>query len=186
MRSRFRLSFALVAAVALGSLGVESAHAQNDGSLVSLLDGASTKLLGNSALPLLNSPSVVLACFPSGQTGTNNHFNGTQNVHCSQSATQTDSGGGNGGGGITGYEVINAGTFDLAAGESDSAAGFCPEGKRPLSGGAQVDGGVGDNLRLNYSYPHQIDPREWVVGVTNEGDSSVQGRFFVICANVAE
>ncbi|MGW2491935.1 hypothetical protein ACWCV9_32580 [Streptomyces sp. NPDC001606] len=172
----------MAAAVALGVLGAGSAQAQ-DGGLLSLLNGASTSLLGQSSVPLLNNPSVVLGCFPSGQTGVKNHFSGTQNINCTQSATQSNSGGNNGGG-ITGYEVVNAGSFNLAAGQQAVGVGFCPFGKRPLSGGVVIDGGAIQSLRLNYSAPGP-DPREWLVGVTNEGATAVQGHFFVLCADVA-
>lgn len=90
-----------------------------------------------------------------------------------------------GGGGITGYEVRTIGTFNIGPGEDAFGIGFCPEGKRPLSGGVRRGGGLPENLRLTYSHPGP-EPTQWQVGVINEGDSQNQGDFYVICANVAD
>ncbi|MFF4661342.1 hypothetical protein [Streptomyces sp. NPDC001381] len=165
-----RLITALTVAAGALVINVSQAHnAQADG----LLDG----LLGGDIL-------TQQLCTPV-QSGVGNQFTAPQNTQCNQgasSSTTTPAGGG-----ITGYEVVKGGNFSLLPGESDSAAIFCPAGKRPLSGGVQAGGGDVDNLRLKYSYVHQIDPTEWVVGVTHEGgQGAAQGNYFVICANVAE
>ncbi|MGW7462662.1 hypothetical protein [Streptomyces sp. NPDC054797] len=72
-------------------------------------------------------PSVTVACFPTGQAGANNTFNGTQNINCSQSTQATSSGSGSGG--FTGYEVVTD-SVECPVDATCSITVTCPTGKK--------------------------------------------------------
>ncbi|MFJ9822407.1 hypothetical protein ACIRU3_45795 [Streptomyces sp. NPDC101151] len=93
MKLSKRLATISTAATALFLCSAGSSQAQGEGGLLSLL----------------GSPSIVLFCFPSGQVGHDNTFNGIQNISCSQSgpAATTAPGGGKGEG-ITVTVIDNA------------------------------------------------------------------------------
>ncbi|MCX5377795.1 hypothetical protein [Streptomyces sp. NBC_00091] len=74
LKKRQRVAAVAGTAMAALLLGAGTGHAADDGSLLSLLD----------------VPSVTVACFPAGQVGQGNTFTGTQNINCSQSASQTN------------------------------------------------------------------------------------------------
>ncbi|MEU0375204.1 hypothetical protein ABZ070_34590 [Streptomyces sp. NPDC006283] len=145
-------------------IGAGGAHAQGEGGLLSLL--------GN--------PSIVLACFPSGQVGQGNTFSGTQNINCSQSAsTTTNPPAPNGG--ITGYEVVPGGGFTVSDGVTVGGTVACPAGKRVLSGGVNITSGFSSDLRITTSGPNPAGTN-WRLGVAGV-DDPVSGEFYAICAN---
>ncbi|MFF7994590.1 hypothetical protein ACFZDG_33015 [Kitasatospora xanthocidica] len=111
---------ALCAAVAVAALlGGTPAHAQGDGGLL--------------GLGLLNTPSITLACFPSGQVGQGNTSTGTQNVGCSQSASATGTTP-SGDNGLTGRQVVNSNATG-GPGELVEASVRCPAGTVVTGGG---------------------------------------------------
>ncbi|MGW8687502.1 hypothetical protein ACWGNN_42040 [Streptomyces sp. NPDC055817] len=85
---------------------------------------------GDGLLSLLNVPSVTVACFPAGQVGQGNTFNGTQNVGCSQSASSTPAGGG-----VTGQEVVDTGFVTVDRDTAQLITATCPAGKVVTGGG---------------------------------------------------
>ncbi|MEU3278234.1 hypothetical protein [Streptomyces antibioticus] len=119
----------LTAATVLGGAG--GAQAQDDG-LLSLLD----------------APAISLICIPAGQVGQGNVVKGTQNISCSQSASQSNP---PSQGGITGYEIV---TMDEDCGPSSlcNADAFCPEGKRVTGGG------VGFSITSTDITVHRTEP----------------------------
>ncbi|GLX19457.1 hypothetical protein Slala02_27720 [Streptomyces lavendulae subsp. lavendulae] len=137
---------------------------------------------GESLLSLLDTPSITLACFPSGQVGQGNTFTGTQTVNCSQSATQTSTGG-NGGGdeGFTGYEVVRAAGESVPPGDFDTTTVPCPAGKRAIGGGFDAEG--------TETFPIASRPTAsndaWFVAVKNTGTTNtVNWEAYAICATV--
>ncbi|WP_241695311.1 hypothetical protein [Streptomyces sp. C] len=91
-------------------------------------------------MSLLNNPAVGAVCFPSGQVGSGNTFNGTQNINCSQSTSQSvtnptppaD-------GGVTGREEVFASSpAPIQPGQRGGASVQCPEGKISTGGGHQL------------------------------------------------
>ncbi|MEU7605436.1 hypothetical protein [Streptomyces sp. NPDC041003] len=149
-----------MAAVLAVGLNTGTAHADDD-----------------SLLSLLGTPSITLACFPSGQVGQGNDFTGTQTVNCSQSAT-TSSPTGNG---ITGYEVVSGGSV---SGPSFTISRDidCPAGKKALDGGATVTSGDRLGLDVRESGPSS-DGTTRHVTVANTSGNQVEVAFFAICAN---
>ncbi|MGW7453483.1 hypothetical protein [Streptomyces sp. NPDC054787] len=158
MRNALRyMATTTVAIAALSSVSLGSASA-DDGLLSGLL-------------------SPLVCGLQNNVNGDHNHV--TQGGTCHQSSTSTPPANG----AITGYERVFVGVFDLLPGERAIANGFCPAGKRALSGGAYPDGGGStEGLRVNYSAPGADG--SWPMEVTNEGPTRVAGSFYVICANV--
>ncbi|MFD0138872.1 hypothetical protein ACFYYI_34625 [Streptomyces sp. NPDC002387] len=89
------------------------------------------------------------------------------------------------GGGIAGYEVITVETITLPGQASTGRTGFCPSGKRVVSGGLMpATSAVGSDLQVNWSGPN-ADGTSWDVAFANTGDDAQTLVFRIICANVA-
>ncbi|MFD9411962.1 hypothetical protein ACFWBN_33810 [Streptomyces sp. NPDC059989] len=115
-------TFATVCTTAATAVILSAGGAAADGELVSAL----------------NNPAVGAACFPSGQVGSGNTFNGTQNISCSQSTDQTITNPAPAAdGGVTGREEVFAAGVTVEPGLTSGAAAMCPEGKVPTGGGFQ-------------------------------------------------
>ncbi|WP_225822908.1 hypothetical protein [Streptomyces naphthomycinicus] len=165
MRLTKRLATIGTATMAAVVLGAGGAHAQGDGGLLSLL----------------GHPSIVLACFPAGQVGHGNTFNGTQNINCSQSATATTTNP-PAENGFTGYQVVPS-TIQFVQADTKTAQDvLCPGGKRVLGGGVTAISGSRFDLNLLESGPLP-DGTGW--STTVEGTGGVVGvQFYAICADV--
>ncbi|MCX4641408.1 MULTISPECIES: hypothetical protein [unclassified Streptomyces] len=160
------------AATAAISLGASAAHAQDDGSLVSLA----------------GAPSLTLACFPAGQVGQGNTFTGTQNVSCSQSATQSNPtppavGGGNGG--ATSSRIVRSSAVPVPANGTAFIAAYCDTGEVATGGGYNVMP-VDANVSVTFSTPGDVngDGRAdaWGVNVHNNTAEQVSVSASVICS----
>ncbi|MFK0252141.1 hypothetical protein [Streptomyces sp. NPDC090445] len=172
-----RRFFATVTASAIALvLGAGTAQAQ-DTPLLSVVD---------NLLPNIN-PSVTLACFPSGQVGQGNTFNGTQSSSCNQSATATSQGDGGGGSdgaaAISGYEVVSQTNLLVDAGSPAQTIVPCPAGKKVLGGG--FFGNTGD-IQIVRSFPQAPDNTAWVVFVINNGQVTGSYDAYAICADAEE
>ncbi|MEV8534829.1 hypothetical protein [Streptomyces sp. NPDC051211] len=171
LTKRMTAACTAVAAAAL-VFGAGGAHADTEGSLLSLL----------------GTPSITLACFPSGQVGQGNTFTGTQNVNCSQSATSTSTGT-TPSSGVPGYEVI---TERHNCGPNTTGECFvileCPPGKKATGGGITYDNisTPPPSTRANGPFPQGTDdPVRWVLSVNNPSpDGSIDWWASVICVNV--
>jgi hypothetical protein len=168
-----RLATITTATTAALLCGAGGAHAQGDGGLHSLL----------------GSPSIVLACFPAGQVGQGNTFNGTQNVNCNQSATTTTTNPPTGNGGVTGYEVVTAGATASPGGADAHATVYCPEGKVATGGGFFV--GTSTQWANESSWPVTADQNPeglsgWQAEATNVGTELGGITVYAICVDAAQ
>jgi hypothetical protein len=179
-RVKFTRRFAAIGAAATAAvlLGASSAQAQNDDGPLSLLSG---------------SP-LIQVCYPMGQVGQGNTFNGTQNINCSQNSEVTNPGGngGNGAGGVTGVEMISSST-EIAPGAFGSVGAACPEGKIATGGGFDafepgdaVPGGFRPIVNQPVSRVGEADPISWHAGGYNESQGEVFLRVWVVCVDAAE
>ncbi|MFD5122621.1 hypothetical protein [Streptomyces sp. NPDC058385] len=159
------------AATAAVSLGASAAHAQDDGSLVSLS----------------SAPSLTLACFPAGQVGQGNTFTGTQNVSCSHSATQSNPtppiGGGNGG--APSSRIVRSNAVPVPANGTAFVAAYCDTGEVATGGGYNVMP-VDANVSVTFSTPGDTngDGRAdaWGVNVHNNTAEQVSVSASVVCS----
>ncbi|MGR4884280.1 hypothetical protein ACIPUC_33390 [Streptomyces sp. LARHCF249] len=86
----------------------------------------------------LNNPAIGAVCFPSGQVGSGNTFNGTQNSTCAQSTDQTitnptppaDNG-------ATGWVTVTVNSGPIAPGQRGGTQAMCPVGKVATGGGQE-------------------------------------------------
>ncbi|MBW5485134.1 hypothetical protein [Streptomyces bambusae] len=130
----------------------------------------------------LDNPAVGAVCFPSGQMGLGNTFNGTQNIGCSQSGESTSSGGS---GGFTGHEVVTR-SVDCPAGQLCGVTVDCPTGKKATGGGvvtSQVNSSI-HVVRSGLDPSTADDAFRWEAIVFNGGTSQVAVTAQVICADV--
>ncbi|MEW2139201.1 hypothetical protein AB0892_21860 [Streptomyces sp. NPDC005409] len=155
------------AAMAALLLGAGGAHAADDGSLLSLLD----------------VPSVTVVCFPTGQAGSHNTFNGTQNVNCSQSAQATSSGSGSGSGGFTGYEVVTD-SLECPVGATCSITLTCPTGKKVTGGGVYVEPDAPGVHVVRSGVVPGSDNTRWDASVQNDSPVPVDLTVQAMCADV--
>ncbi|MFC9296917.1 hypothetical protein [Streptomyces sp. NPDC057010] len=147
-----RCAATLGTALAALLIGTGGAQAADDGSLLSIL----------------GLPSVTLACFPVGQAGTNNQFTGTQNISCSQSASQTNpaptpptppSGG------VTGaYTAYSSEPALVPANGVNQAVATCPAGKTVTGGGYLATA----NFFITNQFP-TVDGTGWGVTAAGQG-----------------
>lgn len=153
------------------SLGASAAEAQDDGSLLSLP----------------SAPSLTLACFPSGQVGQGNTFNGTQNVSCSQSATQSNptppaNGGGTGG---TASRIVRSSAVPVPANGTEFAAAYCDSGEVATGGGYDISPRDA-NVSTTFSGPGDVnaDGRADTFGVDvhNNTAEQVSVSAYAICS----
>ncbi|MCX5378593.1 hypothetical protein [Streptomyces sp. NBC_00091] len=164
MRLTKRLAALAGAALAATLLGAGSAHAADDGSLLSLL----------------NLPSITLVCYPTGQAGANNTFTGTQNISCSQSAQSTSGGSG---GGFTGYEVV-AQTNECPVNNTCGITLRCPEGKKVTGGGVYVNPLVAGVRTVRSGTVPGEDNTRWDGAIHNGHTAPVDLTVQAICADV--
>lgn len=164
-----RVSAICVTVAASVLFGGTVAHADSDGGLL--------------GLGLLNTPSVTLACFPAGQVGHGNSFNGNQNINCSQSASATGTTPPTSSNGLTGFDV-EYGSATAQPGEVAFANATCPAGKTPTGGG--FSGSFGDSWQVNSS---QLalgvvpNPNGWSVSAKNTGSGPQTLTAQVVCYN---
>ncbi|RSS64129.1 hypothetical protein EF912_02450 [Streptomyces sp. WAC07061] len=161
MRRTLRFALTVVAAAAIGGSGAGSAHADGD-----LLSG-------------LLSP--VVCGLQNNVNGSNNQV--TQGGTCHQSSTPTPPAPSTG---IAGYEPILLDRVVLEGGSSAGRGGFCPAGKRVLSGGVRPTTGTGASsaVTVSFSGPRD-DGTGWDVAANNAGPDTVSLDFYMICANVS-
>lgn len=169
MKPAKRISVICAAATAAVLLGGTAAHADGDGGLL--------------GLGLLNTPSITLACFPAGQVGQGNSFEGNQNVNCSQSASSTGTTPPANSSGLTGFEVVSA--DDTAApGEQAEAVAFCPAGKAPTGGG--IDTSRNDSWKVTrdtVGVGFVGGSSGWQAQATNTGSGPQTLTVTVVCYN---
>ncbi|MYX99914.1 hypothetical protein GT045_35240 [Streptomyces sp. SID486] len=156
LRQRFGATAAVVVAVALFP-GSGTAHAQDGPGLLSLLD----------------SPSITLICLPMGQAGQGNKFAGTQNINCSQSATQTPPGSG---GGSFATQVVTV-QQTLPAHSTQIIEAPCPPGTTLTGGGF---GRETNDIEIENS--DSFSPNTWRVIATNYGDLERNVTAQAVCA----
>ncbi|MEW2139202.1 hypothetical protein AB0892_21865 [Streptomyces sp. NPDC005409] len=129
----------------------------------------------------LNNPAVGAACFPSGQVGSGNTFNGTQNINCSQSTSQditnppTTTGGG-----VTGQVVLEEG-FTIEPHSFNGEFVACPAGKVVTGGGLELGG---EGLVVLQDRPSD-EGDGWIVGVGNLTDNPLTASAFAVCVDAA-
>ncbi len=187
-----RLAAAGMAATAM-IVGAGVAHAQ-EAPLVSVLDDAS--VLDEAALAPNVSPGVALICAQNGQQGKGNIIGGDLTQSCSQTATQTNTGGsgGNGGGGVSGAQVIAGSGTTIAPGAFGSSYAYCPEGQVATGGGfdsSEPGDAEPGGFRVTYNQPITVlgegpTPRSWSVSGYNESEGDVFLRAWVVCVDEAE
>ncbi|MGA5629827.1 hypothetical protein ACPCTH_33670 [Streptomyces cellulosae] len=183
-----RLAAAGMAATAM-VLGAGVAHAQ-EAPLVSVLDDAS--VLDEAALAPNVSPGVALICAQNGQQGKGNIIGGDLTQSCSQTATQTNTGGdSNGGGGVSGAQRIAGPGTTIAPGAFGSDDARCPEGQIATGGGFDVfEPGDAGSFRVTDNVPVTVlgeqEPTSWSAGGQNEGQGDVVLRAWAVCVDAAE
>ncbi|MFJ8628404.1 hypothetical protein ACIRD3_36960 [Kitasatospora sp. NPDC093550] len=161
---------ALCAAVAVAALlGGTPAHAQGDGGLL--------------GLGLLNTPSITLACFPSGQVGQGNSFTGTQNVGCSQSASATSTTP-SGNGGLTGRQTVSSSATG-GPGELVIAGVSCPAGTVVTGGGYATDLNSSWDVKSSSVVEVPVTPANgdggWSAVARNTGTGSQTLYVYAVC-----
>ncbi|MET9611653.1 hypothetical protein [Kitasatospora indigofera] len=119
---------------------------------------------GGGLLSLLNTPSLTLACFPSGQVGQGNSFTGTQNVSCSQSASQSAP---TPNGNVVPTYTRNGDSVLLDPGELKTATASCLPGDVMTGGGYALA-----NTDLHVLSSTGSTPNEWVVEAVNTGSGT--------------
>ncbi|MEU0602495.1 hypothetical protein ABZ484_30340 [Streptomyces sp. NPDC006393] len=147
--------------------------------------GGGAQAQDGGLLSLLNTPSITLACFPAGQVGQGNVFKGTQNVSCSQSASQTNPTPPTGGG-ITGAEVVTA-EGSVPPGSAINAQADCPEGKVATGGGFLI--GTTFTATPLGSYPTPLGanpPTGWAVAAQNASDTTSTFTVYAVCVDAVE
>lgn len=159
-----------VAAVAL--LSGTTAHADSDGGLL--------------GLDLLDTPSITLACFPTGQVGQGNSFTGNQNINCSQSASATGTTSPPSGNGLTGLQVV-PGSATAEPGETAFAVARCPTGTTVTGGGfTTLPSDSWDVKSSNFvATPGADSGGAWVAIATNTGSGPQTLSVTAICYDQA-
>ena len=176
MKSTNKFAAIIAAAASTVLICAGGAHAQNrDGSLLGILD----------------TPSIVLGCFPTGQVGQGNSFQGTQNVSCSPSATAPAGNGGSGAGGVTGAEIVQGPSIQLEPGQRGDVSADCPDGKIATGGGYYAFAPTGTNaFRADFSQPLSLagsnEPVTWFVDGVNEGTGTLTVHAYAVCVDSAE
>ncbi|MEU9083020.1 hypothetical protein [Streptomyces sp. NPDC048357] len=170
-----KFSAICAAATAAVIIGTTAAHADGDGGLL--------------GLGLLETPSITLACFPSGQVGAGNTHTGNQNISCSQSSTA--SGTGNGSEGVTGAQtVISDNVVFVPQNEVREATVTCPEGKIATGGGHSTSAGVfvaqESRPLTGLEPPTNTLPIGWYVQGTNTSVQVADLRVWAVCVDAAE
>ncbi|MFF1759382.1 hypothetical protein [Streptomyces sp. NPDC058266] len=102
------------------------------------VSGAQAQDGGDGLLPILNGTPITLACFPVGQVGQGNQFEGTQNINCGQSSAAPAEGGN--GGGVTGAQVVEDGGTHVPGDQFGTDEVHCPAGKVATGGGFTTTG----------------------------------------------
>ncbi|MFJ9753203.1 hypothetical protein [Streptomyces chartreusis] len=152
----FRMkSVAAVAVVGIATGGFTAAPAAADGLL-------------------LDDISLVLSCSQFGQVGDKNTFQGTLTQNCTQSSSPQ----GNGGGGLTGYQVVEGEILTLEPSQGANPTATCPAGKRATGGGFAA------NSNVTTFASGTVDGQTWVVNAINNSDRSGMVRAIAVCANV--
>lgn len=130
----------------------------------------------------LNNPAVGAVCYPSGQVGSGNTFNGTQNVGCAQSTDQTVT---NptppANGGVTGQEVRRR-TVTIEPQTFNGAYVQCPAGKVVTGGGFEI----GNLEPVVLQNRPSDDETAWIVGVGNTTDRQITIIAYAVCVDAAE
>ncbi|MFJ3721522.1 hypothetical protein ACIPYQ_03010 [Streptomyces sp. NPDC090045] len=133
----------------------------------------------------LNNPAIGAVCFPSGQVGSGNTFNGTQNINCSQSTAQSVSNPATpADGGVTGQEVVFSDAISVAPHDFGVATATCPPGKVITGGGYQKE----PQLKTIFNAPGSSSPNgtEWVVSARNDTDEPDTFVAWAVCVDSAE
>ncbi|MER5530285.1 hypothetical protein ABT075_37850 [Streptomyces sp. NPDC002677] len=133
-------------------------------------------------LSALNNPAIGAACLPSGQVGVGNTVNGTQNVSCSQSASQTiPTPPANGG--VTGAERV-MGSANANANSAFFVDVPCPSGKIATGGGYL--GSINASITVTGSAPVGDPPTSWRVYGINYGGFATVVDAYAVCVDSAE
>ncbi|MGW7422953.1 hypothetical protein ACWGJB_23385 [Streptomyces sp. NPDC054813] len=150
-------------------LGGTTAYADSDGGLL--------------GLGLLNTPSITLACFPTGQVGHGNSFTGNQSINCSQSASATGATPPPSGNGLTGFDY-EVGSATAQPGEVAVATAICPAGKTPTGGGFSTASGDSWQVTGSEFQPGIVpNPSGWAVFAKNTGSGPQTLTAEVVCYN---